>query len=110
MRRGTGVLAAANGGGWISAVADNGDAITRVPAATPLSAIIGAAVSRKSCCGEGVCALLCGWQDGTACSGACTRQRAKHWAFASASATESKMKTLPSAPRMRLQISMHSLQ
>ncbi|MGA2214660.1 MAG: hypothetical protein ABSH31_15395 [Bryobacteraceae bacterium] len=76
-----------------------------------------AAEGRTSCCGPDACVLpfewLCEWQGGAAGelpSESCTRQRAKHWAFASASATESKMKILAQAQRMRLQINMHSLQ
>jgi hypothetical protein len=45
---------------------ENGDAITLLPAEEALNRTIGAAVSRKSCCGDGVCALLCGWQGGVA--------------------------------------------
>ena len=100
----------ASGGGGSAVVAEKGDAMPSVLVASTLKGTIGAAVGRKSCCGEGVCALLCGWQGGVACSGGCTRQRAKHCAFASDSAIESKMKTLAHAHRMRLQISMHSLQ
>jgi hypothetical protein len=104
----------ASGGRRSSVVAENGDAIMFVPAASVLNGTAGAADGRISCCGPDACAFPCDWpcewHGGTALSGASTRQRAKHCAFASASATERKITTLAGVHRMRLQISMHSLQ
>ncbi len=96
----------------------NGDAIASVLAASVLNGTTGAADGRISCCDPEACACSCEWQcewqGGAALSGtwsgAATRQRAKHCAFASASAIESKITTLTSVHRMHLQISMHSLQ
>jgi hypothetical protein len=107
-------VAIASSGGWSSVAADNGNAITFVLAAIALNGTTGAAEGRISCCGPAACVCVgewpCEWHGGVALSAASTRQRVKHCAFASASAIENKTKTLASPRRMRLQISMHSVQ
>src|SRR5580658_6881202 len=110
MRRGSGAVVFASGGGGSSVVAEIGGAITIVPAASALNATVGAADGRISCCGGRTCVLPCEWQGGGTLAGGSTRQRAKHWALASASAIARRIKALAQAQRMRLQISMHSLQ